>query len=122
MDMENEYSRRLSEMQEAIAEVVGEDLIEVVYSAYKTDAEGLPINNLNDVAIQGTVVLIQGYDDFWGIGGGKDYKSEPITNPTWLQLAVLANASILTTGDYHHVFLEGVHEVSPGVYQFSFGS
>jgi hypothetical protein len=61
---------------------------------------------MNDTAIVGTVVMAAEHDGFWGMG--EDYVSEPITNPTWLELAVLADKMIRTTGDYHHIFFENV--------------
>jgi hypothetical protein len=39
---------------------------------------------------------------------GRPYVSPIVTSPTWLEIVVLADAMIKTTGDYHHQFLEGV--------------
>lgn len=54
------------------------------------------------------------------------YQSEIIDNPTWLDLCVFANDMIQITGDYHHVFLEGVEnkgqEGNTGIYEFVMGS
>ena len=61
---------------------------------------------MNDTAIVGTVVMAADADGYFG--AGDDYVSEPVTNPTWLELAVLADKMIRTTGDYHHIFFEGV--------------
>lgn len=116
----------------------GERIDAVIYSAYEVspdsdEGEGLPIDNLNEVPFKGTFTVIGEYDEFWdgrGSGvlgdpgnepGGREYRSEPITDPTWLQLAVLANESIHTTNDYHHVFLENVNLVAGNLY-LSFGS
>lgn len=63
-------------------------------------------SDMNDTAIIGTAVLVMPHDEFWG--EGEDYVSEPVTNPTWLELAILADAAIKRTGDYHHSFFEGV--------------
>jgi hypothetical protein len=84
----------------------------VIYSAYETETTGdgdLPINNLNDIAFTGTftVVCEKSKYDLWRDEHSQDYKSSPIINPTWLELAVLANESILTTRDFHHVYFEG---------------
>jgi hypothetical protein len=35
-----------------------------------------------------------------------------IENPTWAQVCDLADDMIKTTGDFHHVFLEGVRILS----------
>ena len=61
---------------------------------------------------------------------GHDYASEVIEDPTWLDVAVLADDMIRTVKDYHHVHLEAVR---PGcasgdpegpytIYTFSMGS
>jgi hypothetical protein len=77
----------------------------VIYSAYDTDDfnNDLPIDNLNEIPHKGTFVVT--YTMHWG---DKNYESKPITDPTWLQLAVLANEAIHVTGDKHHVFFENV--------------
>lgn len=80
---------------------------------------------MDKVAIVGTVVLMAKHDEFWG--EGKDYLSEPVTNPTWLDLAILADEAIVATGDYHHQFFEGVAPNGKGisgntVYEFFMGS
>lgn len=102
----------------------------VIYSAYKTaddgsrpEHDGLPINNLNDIAFTGTFTVVCEKSDYdlWRDEDSQDYKSSPITNPTWLELAVLANESILTTRDFHHVFFEGA-EQKEDVLRLYFGS
>lgn len=92
----------------------------VYYSAYKLDAKSLPVNNLNKVAARGTFVVVASHDDFWG--EGENFVSEPVTNPTWLQLAVLANKSIECTGDRHHSFFEGICKQADGTLRLVFGS
>lgn len=113
----------------------GERIDAVIYSAYENeeDEPGLPINNLDEIPFKGTFTVIGEYDSFWDGRGtgfigdpigktcGTEFKSELITNPTWLQLAVLANESIFTTNDFHHVFLENVNMVGDSLY-LSFGS
>jgi hypothetical protein len=107
-----------------------EELFAVIYSAYEVK-DDLPVDNLDEVAFEGTFTVVGEYDEFWdGHGGmlrestercGREYKSEPITNPTWLQLAVLANESIITTNDRHHVFFEIAKQQQDRIY-LSFGS
>jgi len=87
----------------------------VIYSVYECeddsdDGEGLPIDNLDDIAFKGTFRVKGNYHEFYdGSGEGETYVSDPITDPTWLQLCVLANDSINTTRDYHHAFFEGAN-------------
>lgn len=108
----------------------------VIYSAYEV-VDDMPINNLDDVAFKGTFVVTGFYDRYWdGMGGwykfatgyknesksGGAYKSDPITDPTWLQLAVLANECIIATNDLHHVFFEGIDANGDGTLRLLFGS
>jgi len=105
----------------------------VIYSACDFDEKDVPIDNLDVVPVKGTFIVVGEYDEFWdgrgvgiigepiGVQCGSEYKSEPITDPTWLQIAVLANESILTTNDLHHVFLENIRQVDDRLY-LSFGS
>ncbi len=81
----------------------------VRYSAYKMDIVGVPINNLDNIAIKGKFKFYQKCDPFFS-EKGKDYISKLVTNPTWLEVAILANDMIKITGDKHHVFLEGVRK------------
>ena len=106
----DKYGKMLNEMNGAIEAALSEGKkMRVYYSAYKTDSDGNPINNLRDVAVEGKVILTQGHDEFWG--DGEPYQSDVIENPTWLDLAILANDMIEMTGDYHHIFLEKVYPV-----------
>ena len=108
----------------------GQELFCVIYSA-GIEKDDLPVDNLDEVAFEGTFTVVGEYDEFWdGHGGmlreatercGQEYKSEPITNPTWLQLAVLANESIIVTNDRHHVFFEAAKKQQDRLY-LSFGS
>ena len=38
----------------------------------------------------------------------EDYFLPVLENPTWFEVAVHANAAIIATRDFHHIFLEGV--------------
>ncbi len=78
----------------------------VFYSAYPTEGDHLPIDNLDDIAVEGKVQFFTEHNPFWG--DGEDYTSPVVDSPTWLDVAVLANDMITTTGDRHHHFLEGV--------------
>lgn len=100
--------------------------VRVIYSAYKSDKDDEPIDNLDEIAAKGKVVLVQEADEFWGGPSSKPYRSPVLENPTWLQVAVCANEMIETTRDGHHVFLEGLYkgkrEGDVMVYEFAMGS
>ena len=100
--------------------------VRVIYSAYKTDKDDVPINNLNEIAATGKVVLIAPRNEFYGGKDSRSYKSPVLENPTWLQVCVYANEMITTTKDKHHVFLEGLDykkkEGDVKVFEFCMGS
>ena len=124
----DKYYDLVDEMQDTIDAAIaasGREEKPLIYSAYDDDENEMPINNLNEVAFKGTFTVIYAHSNFWdgrGIGllgvpaeeqgggepCGRPYRSEEVTDPTWLTLAVLANEAILTTNDLHHVFLESV--------------
>ncbi|HEV3026347.1 MAG TPA: hypothetical protein VG457_02185 [Planctomycetota bacterium] len=120
---QKEFERRIGDIEQRAAEALPGDAL-VIYSAYEMDAEGLPVDNLDQVAVAGRCRFVQKNDPFFG--RGEDYQSPTVSSPTWLQLCRLANEMILATGDQHHVFLEGVSELREEngvkVFQFEMGS
>jgi hypothetical protein len=90
---------RIDRMRRRIRrEVTGDCLI--IYDAFSYDGRGLPVDNLDEVAVTG---IVRVEDEIW-----ETYVGDPIENPTWLRLAVEANKMALASGDNHHVFFEGV--------------
>lgn len=98
----------------------GHETAFVAYSAYMEDERGLPVDNLDEVFAEGIFRVCVPGDDFFG--NGEPYVSNLISNPTWMDLAVLANESIPVTGDTHHIFFENAEVVEPGLIELSFGS
>ena len=84
--------------------------------------------DMNEVAIEGNVRMVEEVDDFWASeSGAKDYRSEVMQSPTWLDIALAADDMINSVKDFHHTFLEGVYFVSEDDdgtlnYRFSMGS
>lgn len=114
----------LNAMKEKIVSRLG-DKYHVSYSAYKSDALDVPIDNLDEVAIEGQAILV--CDSDYDEGEYGDYQSDIVENPTWLDMCVLMDAMIQRTGDFHHVYLEGINETEMEidgvpVYRFSTGS
>jgi len=103
----------------------------VLFSAWNDDE-----NNLNDIAITGRVQLTAKKEKIFGDkprDQRKNYISDVLENPTWLDLTLCANDMINTTGDNHHIFLESVYPDESGIfsldeksfitlYKFSMGS
>ena len=77
-----------------------EKILDKRHVFYSVDAD------MNDCAFVGKAIMVMLYDGFWG--EGEPYRSEVVENPTLLELAVLADEAIRTTGDYHHSFFEGI--------------
>ena len=100
-----EYGKRLDSLHARIAARLGEKPV-VYYSAYQSDDDDLPIDNLDEVAIHGKVRFLA--EHVSEVGEGRPYSSEIVESPTWLDVAVLANEMIKTTCDFHHQFLESV--------------
>lgn len=83
------------------------------FSAYHYDAEGLPVDNLDEVAVEGKVYFFQTYDpEQDDEGGGKNYTSRVVKNPTWLELTNLVNEMIATTHDDTYVHLVDILVIS----------
>lgn len=125
-----EYKERTNQMQNCVRAAcrkAGHETFPVVYSAYEFEElpeYELPVDNLDDVAFSGHVdrIRVLGCAFF---GNDSDYNVEVnLDDPTWLELAVHANAAIIKTEDYHHLFLEGYHHYHNGeqVLELVFGS
>lgn len=83
----------------------------VIYSAYKS-VDGLPVNNLDEIAIHGNNLEIR-----YG-----DYKTT-VFEPTWLKICEVADEAISSSGDFHHVYLEGLFfSKDDDCYKLSMGS
>lgn len=119
-----------SRVRAAVKAASGTDHCDVIFSAYDEDEDENPINNLDAVALKGAVRLVGFTDEFWGGKRSADYRSEIMTDPTWLHCCVAADAMIRVTRDRHHAFLEGfdklpeAKQTEPGVtlYEFVMGS
>jgi hypothetical protein len=100
------YSKAIATMTARITaacRAAGHDDVNLCYSAYRISSDELPIDNLDEVAIQGTCRLVMP-----GGTSGIPYQSDVLRSPTWLEVCVCANVMIPTVGLEDHVFLEGV--------------
>lgn len=101
---ETDFDEAMSNIQERVNQAIEGERF-VYYSAYEHDSNEIPINNLDDIAVKGKVYF---FEEHVTTGPGTDYTSPIVENPTWLQVAILANEMIKTTGDTHHIFLENI--------------
>jgi len=92
-------------IEERLREVYGDDRKRGVYFSAYTMAKGsdIPQDNLDDVAAEGTVRL-----SYWS-DAEEPSVSEPMTDPTWLDVAVWFDQAMADQRDMHHQFLEGLH-------------
>lgn len=105
-----------------VASAIKDQEVRVRYSAYENDADGIPVDNLDEVAIPGRVAVL---DDQHYSTGEQIYISPIVENPTWLDLTILANKMLNRTMD-GHVFLEafyiiGKHDKT-SIIEFGMGS
>lgn len=122
--LEEVYQAMLDEIHQIVRNRIG-DPVHVIYAANPwigNENEAMPVNNLNDIAIEGECRVRLFASPYWG--NGEDYISEVLENPTWLDLCVCANEAIVTTDDFHHTFFEGVFEVEDGsrIFELEMGS
>ena len=130
-----EYEQATSVIRDAVAKAVGPDKqCLAVYEAYKcNDDYSVIYNNLDCKAIKGKCQFVRTYDItecYWNTvyhedeAKGTFYLSEWVTEPTWLDVMVLFNDSMLTTGNERHYFLEGVYRCknNNSVFHFCYGS
>ena len=78
-----------------------------VFSVFQVETKK-DIERLLKPAIKGKCRIVADGADYFG--GGQNYRSKVLNNPTWADLLDCMNEQIFTTKDYHHVFLEGVRK------------
>lgn len=88
-----------------------------IYSAYKTDDDNNPVDNLDEVAIDEEHVRF-----VYGCLTDDVYVSGSFAYPTWGDLLIEFEKAIRFTGDYHHVFLESVSKNDKGEWELWSGS
>lgn len=91
----------------------------VRFACYGEDSEGIPVDNLDEIAFHGQVIL---EDEIEEVRSDK-----VLTNPTWLEVCVEANNIIQRSGNAHHVWIEGLYRMNgedeaPAIMALNFGS
>ncbi|HET9485571.1 MAG TPA: DUF4240 domain-containing protein, partial [Xanthomonadales bacterium] len=99
------FDARDDAIQARVRHVLGAET-RVVYAAYDEDDDGLPVDNLDDVAHEGQIRFVE-----VDAADGERFESDVLTNPTWLDLARVAHDMIATLGYEDHVYLEGFRVV-----------
>jgi len=57
------------------------------------------------------IILINIFDDYFGEEDGLTYVSKRIVKPSYFDILVEANKSVIHTADYHHIYLEGLNHI-----------
>ena len=78
----------------------------VVFSAYKCDQDNVPIDNLDEVPISGNVKIRARGHRLPSGNPKKDYESEVLRNPSWLDLCAIANAHLVQRIHRRQIYLE----------------
>ena len=115
------WEKVYSEIENQLKNEISDEIL-VRFSAYKIDENEIPINNLNDIVVNGKVKFISPKN----IWKNEKYTSVIVENPTWLDITVLANEMIIKTQDKHHIYLEDIEfvreEKDIKIYDFIMGS
>lgn len=92
----------------------------MTYSAAPYQKDGSPRDNLDEVAVMQPFVIFQAFAD----DDRRDFKSEILKYPTWLEVCLQFNNALHVTRDFHHCFLEGIKDTgeysSAGIPIYSF--
>jgi hypothetical protein len=105
--LDDEYDRRLEAIGARVLAAYPDGL--VAFCAYDVDADSLPVDNLDVVAVAGPARFERIHDPFFGEGNA--YQSAVCRDVTWMEMIGIANQSVTCTGDTHHVFLEGIEPI-----------
>lgn len=94
-----------------------------MYDAFPWTADGLPIDNLHEVAVNGRCRIVQQANAKLKT---QFFLSKELSSPTWLDVCVVADDLLRQTNDMRWVFLEALtilrHEDGVAVVELDFGS
>jgi hypothetical protein len=65
--------------------------------------------------INGDIILFNVYNDLFGDYYGYTYISKVLHNPTFLDILIEANKSLIKTKDYHHKYLDGLYNMDSNI-------
>lgn len=101
---EKQFEAANKAIQKRVRTAIGKPCM-LEYAAYDFDSAGALLDNLDTICFEGQCLVEQDRPDH-----DEPFRSDVLNNPTWLELAKVANAMILATNpDTDHRFLEGVH-------------
>ena len=65
--------------------------------------------------IKGDIILFNVYNNLFGDYYGYTYISEVLHNPTFLDILIEANKSLINTKDYYHKYLDGLYNMNSNI-------
>lgn len=65
--------------------------------------------------INGDIILFNVYNDLFGDYYGETYISDVLHNPTFLDILIEANKSLIKTKDYYHKYLDGLYNIDSNI-------
>lgn len=71
--------------------------------------------------LNGDIVLLNIYNDLFGGYHGITYVSKVLHNPTYLDILIEANKSVIKTKDYYHKYLDGLYKLDTPILYNSTG-
>ena len=109
--MSSEWKKAWQAICKRVKSVTSKDS-PIIFSNYKTDQDGNPIDNLDTIAIRGRAIIVaDAADEIWAGPDSQSFESHILTKPTWLELCAVLHEQIKHTRDKHHVCLEGVERI-----------
>ena len=87
-----EFERRHDAIMDRIFDFVKHDL-EIIYQAYNDQVE----DNLDDIPIDGKLQIRE-----------RDFSSEILDSPTWLELSAVANEQVKATKGFNNRYLKDI--------------
>lgn len=127
MDLDSQIIDQVEQRVEVAILADGQE--KMLINPYYGIKDDVAYDCLDEVAVEGKVILWADKNPFWGGRKSQEFFSEVLENPTWLRVNVEANRMMAVVLDPHHVFVEGINrfkklEKGDGikVYEFSMGS
>jgi hypothetical protein len=91
------YQQAMSQIDEMVKTAIEEagDKQQIYYTAYETDQFDVPINNLEEIPVQGKIKFVD-EDGEW--------ESPILDSPTWLRIVIFANRMVIETEAWYRSF------------------
>ena len=91
------YRQAINQIDEMVKIAIEEtgDEQQIYYTAYETDQFDIPINNLEDIPVQGKIKFVN---------ASGEWESPILISPTWLEITIFANRMAIETYSWYRSF------------------